>query len=157
MRQPQDRAGIGGCCRSAPLPDRKRCCDTAKKIEIEGGVILVVCKELLCWRYVLGFLVLVFVPLWTAAVPLSYIPLLVFSTFVVVGFPSRPVLSFSLYQARQDITSAAEELAAVRLTKKDADEALLGKDKENNKVSQSVSRLVSRYKVADETRWDTTG
>lgn len=49
---------------------------------------------------------------------------------------SHPRRSFLFCQARQDITSAAEELAAVRLTKKEADEALLGKDKENNKVSQ---------------------
>eukprot|EP00752_Nemacystus_decipiens_P007210 g6453.t1 len=43
-------------------------------------------------------------------------------------------LKTELESARQDITSAAEELAAVRLTKKEADEALLGKDKENNKL-----------------------
>lgn len=53
--------------------------------------------------------------------------------------PSRsPPPRFTFCQARQDITSAAEELAAVRLTKKEADEALLGKDRDNNKVSQSV-------------------
>lgn len=42
------------------------------------------------------------------------------------------------HQARQDITSAAEELAAVRLTKQEADEALLGKDKENSKVPHGL-------------------
>lgn len=55
--------------------------------------------------------------------------------------PSPPTAPLCFVcQARQDITSAAEELAAVRLTKKEADEALLGKDKENNKVSQTTGR-----------------
>ncbi|CAM9367800.1 unnamed protein product, partial [Ectocarpus sp. 13 AM-2016] len=50
-------------------------------------------------------------------------------------------LKTELEAARQDITSASEELAAVRLTKQEADEALLGKDKENSKLRNKNESL----------------
>lgn len=97
-----------------------------------------------CWLFLLFGVFLFFWVLWLLAplflllcfIALSTSGIFVFLLLSVVRrSPLTPTALF-FCQARQDITSAAEELAAVRLTKKEADEALLGKDKENNKVSQ---------------------